>query len=597
MSLVVWLPLNGDLRNNGISGLTFSTVTTNTTTNANGKIGTCYGNNSNSAGGVISNTTYNIGAISSMACWVKFTSLEASSNLGGGLVGQHRYSNNTGMGLTIRYVSATTGYISVNTGNGSGRTYNTYYGKTLLSANTWYHVAYTYDGSNIRLYVNGALDGTHAYAGQSSPDDYIHVFCWSTSGSSGNSLYGDYKLNGYLNDVRIYNHCLSTKEIKEIAKGLCLHYKLDNNGAGNKNLSTQVSKTPPMPSTAGTAVFSVSTVNGATRITCTTAGTGGRYNSCFANASRTANTTYTWSADVRASKEISGVNIGLEGGGNATFTVPVQWKRISRTAVLATDSYSAFILYPYENAKVGDWIEIKNLKVEVGSKATPWCPSTVDTEYNSMGFNTTTEIDVSGYKNNGTKVGNHNSSSDTIKYSSSVLFNSTNQYITLPTINTGGFANTFTLSWWSKTASMEGRMAWGFSNGNSLNLYPTSSVFCMNTGDGGSNPFKNNGVSVSSTPWEDNKWHHYSVVGNGSANILYIDGIERGRATAYKAITGTQIYISGWDAGTSYKWNGNLSDFRIYATDLSANDIKEMYQTSVSVDKQGNLFCGEVVEE
>ena len=31
-----------------------------------------------------------------------------------------------------------------------------------------------------------------------------------------------------MNDFRIYNHCLSNKEIEEIAKGLILHYKLDN---------------------------------------------------------------------------------------------------------------------------------------------------------------------------------------------------------------------------------------------------------------------------------------------------------------------------------------------------------------------------------
>ena len=31
----------------------------------------------------------------------------------------------------------------------------------------------------------------------------------------------------YINDFRIYNHILSPLEIKEIAQGLILHYKLD----------------------------------------------------------------------------------------------------------------------------------------------------------------------------------------------------------------------------------------------------------------------------------------------------------------------------------------------------------------------------------
>lgn len=226
MSLQVWLPLNGNLDNQGISGLTFSSASISA--NSNGKIGSCYDNDSYSIGGMVSNETILLGNNQSMFCWVNFDSLNSASNLGGAMCGQHRYANNTGMGLTIKYISYTTGYFSINTGTGSSRTFNAYYNNTLLSAGNWYHVGYTYDGNIVRLYLNGKLDGVHTVGALSNPEDYIQVFSWSFNSSSGNNLYSNYHLDGRLNDVRIYDHCLSAKEVKEIAQGLVCHYKMDD---------------------------------------------------------------------------------------------------------------------------------------------------------------------------------------------------------------------------------------------------------------------------------------------------------------------------------------------------------------------------------
>ena len=47
--------------------------------------------------------------------------------------------------------------------------------------------------------------------------------CSQANGQS----FGNY-LTGRLNDFRMYDSCLSAKEIREIARGLVLHYRFDN---------------------------------------------------------------------------------------------------------------------------------------------------------------------------------------------------------------------------------------------------------------------------------------------------------------------------------------------------------------------------------
>jgi hypothetical protein len=156
VSLLVWLPLTNNYKNQGLSDLVFTPDGTNTTVASDGKIhANCFSNNSYTGGGFISDKKLDFGKNLSICCWVKFNGLMDASALGGSMGGQHRYPSNTGMGLTFKYITSTTGYLSCNTGDGSDRTYNTYCSNTLLSAGNWYHVCMTYDGSHIRFYVNG----------------------------------------------------------------------------------------------------------------------------------------------------------------------------------------------------------------------------------------------------------------------------------------------------------------------------------------------------------------------------------------------------------------------------------------------------------
>jgi chitodextrinase/glucose/arabinose dehydrogenase len=77
---------------------------------------------------------------------------------------------------------------------------------TALAVNAWSHVAMTWDGSIMRLYVNGVELANHARTGTlQSTTTPLRI--------GGNSPYGEFFL-GRIDEVRVYNRALSAAEIQ-----------------------------------------------------------------------------------------------------------------------------------------------------------------------------------------------------------------------------------------------------------------------------------------------------------------------------------------------------------------------------------------------
>jgi parallel beta-helix repeat protein len=107
-------------------------------------------------------------------------------------------------------------------------------GSTTVSLNTWYYVVETYDGTDLKLYVNGNLDGSWNY---NEPISYA---------STANNLYignmqgRDYHFNGIIDEVAIYGRALTPEEVSQnyqdglagkhysVTDGLVSYWKLDD---------------------------------------------------------------------------------------------------------------------------------------------------------------------------------------------------------------------------------------------------------------------------------------------------------------------------------------------------------------------------------
>ncbi|WCB95824.1 virion structural protein [Baekduia alba] len=78
-------------------------------------------------------------------------------------------------------------------------------GTAQMALNTWTHLAVTYDGSTLRLYVNGTLASSKAVTGaMPAGTQPLRI--------GGNAIWGEY-FGGLIDEVRIYNRALSSVEI------------------------------------------------------------------------------------------------------------------------------------------------------------------------------------------------------------------------------------------------------------------------------------------------------------------------------------------------------------------------------------------------
>jgi len=110
---------------------------------------------------------------------------------------------------TNSYQIATAGSINPQCSVWIGTTRYNASGSTVLSAGTWYHIVGTFDGSNVKVYVDGVLEGTTAASGSlDQTADIVSI----AKGVNNNT----YNFNGKIDEVAIWDSALTAAQVTQV---------------------------------------------------------------------------------------------------------------------------------------------------------------------------------------------------------------------------------------------------------------------------------------------------------------------------------------------------------------------------------------------
>lgn len=472
--------------------------------------------------------------------------------------------------------------------------------KGVLPSYQWTHVTVTYHNPTMTVYINGIKKYTYSSVSNSSSFEYQTRVVWQ---------------NAYrkLNDFRIYNECLSQRQVKEISKGLVCHYPMGNvdGKIGGRNLLVKTNQGKTKWANAhADGSYSCESVNwngiNAVKMSCATPTTSWKmfiFNGLLENFDKLEpSAIYTLSYDVIGNIKVSFSNL-WDSDATHSIVTSAQGTVIKTTYgfhyivnITLKDALnkSKQLVYFRNDLKAGESVIIANLKLEKGNKATAYTPCPMDDAvmYDNVIY------DTSGYGNNGSVTDSTcpTWSSDTPRYKGSYVFNGNNQYLKFQNPITSSSTD-FTISCWVKFDDTTGNSTictMRTAVGNGIALFKIGNKIRFD--DNAQFTFSDYTISA-------NAWTHVVVTRSSSYKNLYINGVLKQTINTVgdmKLISnvGTIGASSQSGDGISNYLNGQLSDFRIYATALSDSNILELYQSSASVDNNGNLMlAGEVIEE
>jgi len=459
MALQVWLPLvrDGDFFNKGVSDV--EVINNGATFTANkGKIGSCYAFDGNDD--YISITSDDgtfkswFSGDFSICMWIYADVVSSSERdviFGNYNIGTTSWFD---INVELRY-----GYLRFYFGNSPDWITN-----VPIEQKTWIHFSITRSGNTIKIYKNGELSDTRTgtLGTISNMNDTFYLGRDSRTGATA--------FAGRINDFRLYDHCLSVKEAKELSKALTIHFKLDNasfssyeknviydsSGYGNNGATTYAQMGFPTDTPRNSTAMTKST----------------NYVLCRINGNVAYNNGNAWM---------------YQGADSMTINV---W------------------------AYATDWTTQTNARIFSSTQSGGF-----NTEAGSTGY---LQFQVHVYTNAG---------------QTSTTYQGFSKAVDLASLTPGWHMFTFIYTTSGRQSYVDGEL--------------------------------HNTLEVTS----------YGVHHNISDSSLNLGAESNGIASA-----------------TSPWFYGGISDFRLYYTALSADDIKELYEVTASIDNNGNIHAYEFIE-
>ena len=543
MALQVWLPLNksGADKNQGLASIN---IINNASYEVSGKLGGCYKNGTINSGW---GKDYNACLGLSASCWINIPTVEGNAIILGSV---HNYPANTRF-----YVGCYNGYFSGGFGNTA---WGDAASNRKIESGTWYHLCMTTFGTNWKLYING-----QCVQEKTSSENPVILY--------GNIYIGEKQ--ALYSDFRIYDHCLSPKEVKEISKGLVLHYPLNDIYNGSYNLLNDSDTfTNWGDYEAGYTEIKINEFGRKSLIITNKRSWCGAIHSVQIPSAGT----YTISCyckPISRTKTSIKQTLYISGNGLNDQSVEVdwnktnQWQRLSLTRTYNQAGSFFVYLIAFGGSRTDDYKVTCEYTMPQVTKTDTTVP------YVEKSIPDSTVYDCSGYQNNGTISGSLSCSANSPRYKISTISIDESSFSKILCSNLNLPNGQTTLSFWSKPTNKNEKDSSKIEITYSKNKYFTyiNYPYFIHDGD-----YKYKWKNY----WSDGNWHFVTCLFDGTNTKIYIDSnnispnTDSNTSTAKTQLDNLTLLIKGY----------SLSDFRVYATALSEEDIKELYNTSCIIN-------------